>query len=41
MTDAGAQAADALDDSVPACDAPLNPPQGDPRLRLTRGGVWW
>ena len=41
MADAGAEAADPIDDSVPACDAPLNPPQGGPRLRLTRGGVWW
>jgi heat shock protein HtpX len=38
MADAGAPA---IDDSFPACDAPLNPPHGDPRLRLTRGGVWW
>ena len=40
MADAGAQG-DTIDDSFPACNVPLNPPQGDPRLRLTRGGVWW
>lgn len=40
MGDAGARG-DTIDDSFPACDTPLNPPQGDPRLRLTRGGVWW
>jgi heat shock protein HtpX len=29
------------DDSEPASDRHLNVPQGEPRLRLLRGGVWW
>ncbi|AMS39672.1 MULTISPECIES: zinc metalloprotease HtpX [Aminobacter] len=33
---------DFADDSRPACDASLNPPdKGRPRIRVTRGGVWW
>lgn len=28
-------------DEVPACQASLNPPQGNPRIRVSRGGVWW
>ncbi|MBE1204270.1 zinc metalloprotease HtpX [Aminobacter carboxidus] len=33
---------DFADDSRPACEAPLNPPDsGRPRIRVTRGGVWW
>ena len=32
---------DTIDDSEPACDTHLNPPQGEPRLRLLSGGVWW
>lgn len=33
---------DFADDSRPASDAPLNPPDnGRPRIRVTRGGVWW
>lgn len=33
---------DFADDSRPACDASLNPPDGGrPRIRVTRGGVWW
>ena len=30
-----------MDDSEPACDRHLNLPQGEPRLRLLCGGVWW
>jgi heat shock protein HtpX len=30
-----------IDDNLPACDGPLNPPDGNPRLRVMRGGVWW
>jgi hypothetical protein len=30
-----------IDDSEPACDRHLNVPEGEPRLRLLRGGVWW
>jgi heat shock protein HtpX len=30
-----------VDDSEPACDRHLNPPEGEPRLRVLRGGVWW
>jgi heat shock protein HtpX len=30
-----------IDDELPACNAPLNPPQGNPRIRIERGGVWW
>jgi heat shock protein HtpX len=30
-----------LSDEHPACDAPLNPADGDPRIRIARGGVWW
>lgn len=26
---------------LPACDRSLNPPEGNPRIRLRRGGVWW
>lgn len=32
---------DWIDDSVPAQEGPLSPPQGEPRFRLTRGAVWW
>lgn len=33
---------DFADDTRPASDAPLNPPDGGrPRIRVTRGGVWW
>ncbi|MEJ6784101.1 zinc metalloprotease HtpX [Aminobacter sp. Piv2-1] len=32
---------DFADDTRPACSAPLNPPDGGPRIRVTRGGVWW
>lgn len=28
-------------DEPPACGHPLNPPEGDPRIRPLRGGVWW
>lgn len=31
---------DGVDDQ-PACDRPLNPPEGRPRIRITRGGVYW
>ena len=31
MSDAGQDNAETIDDSVPACDASLNPPQGEPR----------
>ncbi|MBU2191860.1 MAG: hypothetical protein KJ796_10665, partial [Alphaproteobacteria bacterium] len=30
-----------IDDALPACQAPLNPPRDGPRLRVLRGGVWW
>jgi heat shock protein HtpX len=30
-----------VDDSTPAASGPLNPPTGAPRIRVTRGGVWW
>lgn len=30
-----------LDHSRPACDGPLCGSEGDPRIRLRRGGVWW
>ncbi|MBX3577774.1 MAG: M48 family metalloprotease [Rhizobiaceae bacterium] len=30
-----------FDDSLPACDGPINPPAGAPRIHLRRGGVWW
>lgn len=26
---------------APACDRSLNPPEGNPRIRLKHGGVWW
>ncbi|PWK64302.1 zinc metalloprotease HtpX [Aminobacter sp. AP02] len=32
---------DFADDTRPASDAPLNPPASAPRIRVTRGGVWW
>lgn len=32
---------DFADDTRPASDAPLNPPNSAPRIRVTRGGVWW
>lgn len=32
---------DFADDSRPASEAPLNPPDSAPRIRVTRGGVWW
>ena len=33
---------DFADDTRPASDTPLNPPDGGrPRIRVTRGGVWW
>ncbi|MGF7007756.1 zinc metalloprotease HtpX [Aminobacter sp. BE322] len=32
---------DFADDTRPACGGPLNPPDGGPRIRVTRGGVWW
>ena len=25
----------------PACDRPLNPPEGEPRIHFRRGAVWW
>ncbi len=28
-------------DDRPGCEAPLNAPDGTPRIRVTRGGVWW
>lgn len=28
-------------DDEPACSHELNPPVGRPRIRVTRGGVWW
>lgn len=31
---------DQLDDN-PGCAAPLCAPEGTPRIRVTRGGVWW
>lgn len=37
--DAGDEAE--MDDSAPAADTSLNPPAGPPRIRVTRGGVWW
>ncbi|WP_246666265.1 zinc metalloprotease HtpX [Aquamicrobium sp. LC103] len=30
-----------LDDAAPASDRPLCLPEGNPRIRLTRGAVWW
>jgi len=41
MSDAGQDDAESIDDSVPACDVSLNPPQSEPRVRMMRGGVWW
>lgn len=32
---------DFTDDTRPASESPLNPPDGAPRIRITRGGVWW
>lgn len=32
---------DFADDTRPASDTPLNPPDSAPRIRVTRGGVWW
>ncbi len=32
---------DLADDTRPACEAPLNPAEDSPRIRVTRGGVWW
>lgn len=32
---------DELDDSRPACAAPLCVGEGAPRIRMRRGGVWW
>ena len=32
---------DRIDDERPACDVPLASPDGDPRIRFMRGGVWW
>ncbi|MER2537211.1 MAG: zinc metalloprotease HtpX [Rhizobiaceae bacterium] len=32
---------DCLDDSRPAQHGPLNAPSGKPRMRLSRGAVWW
>ena len=29
------------DGHLPATEHPLNPPNGGPRIRVTRGGVWW
>ena len=28
-------------ENMPAATGSLNPPEGDPRIRVTRGGVWW
>jgi heat shock protein HtpX len=28
-------------DEVPACHASIYPPEGNPRIRVRRGGVWW
>jgi heat shock protein HtpX len=28
-------------DEVPACHSSLYPPDGNPRIRIGRGGVWW
>lgn len=33
--------ADVKADDGPACSKSLNPPQGRPRIRVARGGVWW
>ncbi len=30
-----------LSEEAPACDRSLNPPDGNPRIRLKHGGVWW
>jgi heat shock protein HtpX len=30
-----------IDDSAPAARHTLNPPESGPKVRLTRGGVWW
>ncbi len=35
------QTEEIIDDSEPACDRHLNMPEGEPRLRVFRGGVWW
>ena len=32
---------DFADDTRPASESPLNPPDSAPRIRVTRGGVWW
>jgi len=29
------------DPEIPAAQRPLNPPQGNPRIHLRRGAVWW
>lgn len=31
----------AVDDTLPCCPGGLAVPEGDPRIRLVRGGVWW
>jgi hypothetical protein len=38
-----AEESDVLDanENGPACDRPLNPPEGEPRIHLRRGAVWW
>jgi heat shock protein HtpX len=41
MPDASQDNTESIDDSVPACDGSLNPPQSEPRVRMMRGGVWW
>ena len=35
------EGADAGDENSPASDRPLNPPEGEPRIHLRRGAVWW
>jgi heat shock protein HtpX len=32
---------DEMSEHAPACDRSLNPPEGNPRIRLRHGGVWW
>lgn len=37
----GEPGVDARADAPPTCGHPLNPPEGLPRIRALRGGVWW
>jgi len=41
LMDAGGEPWEPGDGERPACDARLASPDGDPRIRVMRGGVWW